>query len=147
MQPRPVRPLVGVLLAQFVSFAVVLPGLAQERQDSAPRVVTADDYARAEKFLTYNTTPLALHVGVRPTWLKNDRFWYRDTVVAGNEFVVFDAARGSRGPAFDHARLAAALSSAAGAAYDAFHLPFTQFELLGRRAGSLLQHRLPTLAM
>jgi dipeptidyl aminopeptidase/acylaminoacyl peptidase len=94
-----------------------------------PRALTADDYARAEKFMSYNTTPLVLRGAVRPTWLPDDRFWYRNTIENGSEFVMIDAARGTRVPAFDHARLAAALSAAAGTPYDATHLPFTQFTL------------------
>ena len=40
-----------------------------------------------------------------------------------------DSARGTKTPAFDHAKLAAALSTAAGTAFDAHRLPFTDFEL------------------
>ena len=38
--------------------------LAQPAPD-APPALTAADYARAEKFMTYNTTPLVLRTGVR----------------------------------------------------------------------------------
>src|SRR5258708_31577827 len=39
------------------------------------------DYARAEKFMGYNITPLVYRSGVRPTWLlgSDERFWYRIT--------------------------------------------------------------------
>src|SRR5580658_7368004 len=92
---------------------------------------TTDDYARAEKFMTYNTTPLVYRSGVRPTWLDDERFFYRVTTAAGTEFVLVDPAHGNRGPAFDHAKLAAALSAATGTGYDAHHLPFTEFEMTG----------------
>jgi len=100
----------------------VLPAIAQQR------VFTAADYARAEKFMGYNTTPLVTHSGVRPNWLPDERLWYRVATEAGSEFVLADPARGTRGPAFDHAKLAAALSTAANAKYDAGHLPFMSFE-------------------
>ena len=45
--------------------------LAQRTAD-APRALTAADYAHAEKFMTYNTTPLVLRTGVRPAWLPGD---------------------------------------------------------------------------
>ncbi|HKR30509.1 MAG TPA: hypothetical protein VJT08_08530, partial [Terriglobales bacterium] len=51
-----------------------LSSLAQTT-NSAP-TITADDYARAEKFMPYNTTPLVFGT-VRPSWLKDDRFWFR----------------------------------------------------------------------
>src|SRR5258707_11482779 len=78
------------------------------------RVFTAADYARAEKFMAYNTTPLVPHSGGRVTWLADDRFWYRTTTAEGTEFVLVDAARGTSRPAFDRVKLAAALSAAAG---------------------------------
>jgi hypothetical protein len=59
--------------------------------------VTVADYQRAEKFLPYSTRPLVFH-DVRATWLPGDRFWYRDTSPNGIEFVMYDAARGTRQP-------------------------------------------------
>src|SRR5262245_7471398 len=91
------------------------------------RNLTTPDYAHAEKFMGYNTNPLVLHSGVRPVWLEDDRFWYRVATENGTEFMLVDPTRGTRVQAFDHAKLAAALSSASGTKYDAFHLPFTTF--------------------
>jgi dipeptidyl aminopeptidase/acylaminoacyl peptidase len=89
--------------------------------------VTSDDYARAEKYLDYSVNPLVLHAGVKPVWLPDDRFWYRVTTENGSEVVLVDPARGARGPAFDQVRIAASLSAAAGAKYQAYRLPFTTF--------------------
>jgi dipeptidyl aminopeptidase/acylaminoacyl peptidase len=68
---------------------------AQQRTDQ-PRALTAGDYARAERFMTYNTTPLVLRSGVRPTWLPDDRFWYRVTTESGSVAILIDAAKGTR---------------------------------------------------
>ena len=97
------------------------------------RALTADDYARAEKFLGYNTNRLVLHVAAQPTWVGDDRFWYRTTTENGTEFFLVDAATGAKTPAFDQARMAAALSSAARASYEAYRLPFNQFEFSADR--------------
>src|SRR5256884_360354 len=69
------RPYVVLLMVLCVA-----PIAAQQRP-----VVTADDYARAERFLGYNTTPLVFGVGVRPTWLADGggRFWYRIAIPQG----------------------------------------------------------------
>ncbi|HEV2385936.1 MAG TPA: DPP IV N-terminal domain-containing protein [Candidatus Acidoferrales bacterium] len=107
-----------------------VPGAAQVAAPYVPRTLTADDYARAEKFMPYNTTPLVLRAVTHPTWGSNDRLWYRATIAQGSEFVLVDPAKRTRGPAFDQARLAAALSAASGVSYDAFHLPFTEFDFL-----------------
>src|SRR5512146_2036527 len=104
--------------ALFVAaFAAATPVLAQQ-----PRALTADDYARAERFLGYNTNPLVSGAIVRPGWLAADRFWYLNTTAEGVEYVLVDPARRARTPAFDHARIATALSRAADSTYDARHL-------------------------
>jgi dipeptidyl-peptidase-4 len=97
---------------------------------AAPAALTVADYAHAEKFMPYNVTPLVYHGSVRATWLPDERFWYRDTTPDGSEFILVDPAHGTRAPAFDHAKLAAALTTAAGgdAKFDAAHLPFQQLE-------------------
>jgi hypothetical protein len=65
----------------------------------APPALTAADYERAEKFMTYNTTPLVLRSGVRASWLPgdpSDRFWYRVTTERV-EVVLVDPERGQVG--------------------------------------------------
>src|SRR5579872_1986219 len=77
--------------------------------------LTGADYARAEKFMGYNTTPLVLGAPGRPGWMTDGRFWYRVLREKGPEFLIVDPAKGgARAPAFDHLRLAAALSKASG---------------------------------
>ncbi|HTS28494.1 MAG TPA: DPP IV N-terminal domain-containing protein [Bryobacteraceae bacterium] len=107
------------ILAAAAVFA--MPGVAQQK-------ITAADYARAEKSMSYNTTPLVFGSGVVPNWLPDERFWYRNTTANGTEFVLVDPAKGTRQPAFDHAKVAAALSAAAGGTYEANRLPFTDLE-------------------
>lgn len=86
-------------------------------------VLTAQDYARAERFLSYNTQPLIDGSAGQPNWLANDRFWYRVLTAKGSEYVLVDPARKTRAVAFDQAKLAAALSSASGKTYEADRLP------------------------
>jgi dipeptidyl aminopeptidase/acylaminoacyl peptidase len=95
----------------------------------APRQFTAEDYARAERFLGANTLPLVTGIGVRPTWLDDGRFWYRTSVASGNAFFVVDPARRTREALFDQTRLAAALAAASGGRVDGARLPFQTFEL------------------
>jgi dipeptidyl aminopeptidase/acylaminoacyl peptidase len=115
------------LLACFISLTAAI---ASERGGQVPRSLPAADYAQAEKFMSYNVIPLVLRAGVRPTWLPGDRFWYRNAIEnEGSEFILVDPKRGTRAPAFDHAKVAAALSAATGKTYDVFHLPFSTFDL------------------
>ncbi len=112
-------------MKQSVCLAASLLAIASV---SAQQKFTAADYARAEKLMGYNTTPLVLRSGVRPNWLPDERFWYRITTAEGAEFILVDPVKGTRMPAFDHARVAAALSTATGRAYSAGNLPFQEIE-------------------
>jgi dipeptidyl-peptidase-4 len=116
-----------ILKIVAVIFLLAGPVAAQQPAQS-PRVLTSADYQRAEKWMGYNTNPLVFRAGVRPAWRGDDRFWYRVTTPEGSEFVMVDTATGTKSPAFDQAKLAAALATAAGATFDAHRLPFTDFD-------------------
>jgi dipeptidyl-peptidase-4 len=92
------------------------------------RILTSEDYARAEKFLRQDTDPLVFGASVRPTWIDENCFWYRNNIPEGYEFVLVDAKKKLRNRAFDHEKLASALSEAAGKSYEPFKLPFQRFE-------------------
>ena len=65
---------------------------------------------------------------VRPEWLKDgNRFWYRNKLADGSEFVLVDPVANARRPLFDHARLARAMTLAADTAFDGKKLPFQSF--------------------
>jgi dipeptidyl-peptidase-4 len=81
----------SVTLTCAVAFAS-LPLLAQQP------AITAEDYARAERFLSYNTAPLVLRAGVRPTWLPDGRFWYRITTENGSEAFLVDPVKRTKVP-------------------------------------------------
>jgi len=59
-------------------------------------VVTAADYARAERFLRENTMPLVSGLGVQPTWLAGDRFGYRITTRGQSQFILVNPSKGTR---------------------------------------------------
>jgi len=86
--------------------------------------VTQADYERAAK-LRDNLQGLAVNVPERANWIgQTSRFWYRKSVKGGAEFVLVNAETLAKGPAFDHEKLAAALSAAANEKYEALKLPF-----------------------
>ncbi len=94
--------------ALLACLALPSPLLAQD----AGRRLTSEDYARAERFLAEHTGPLVHRASVRPRWLPDGRFWYDNAIPGGTEYVVVDPLSRSRGRAFDHDRLAAALRAA-----------------------------------
>jgi dipeptidyl aminopeptidase/acylaminoacyl peptidase len=59
--------------------------------------LTADDYARAEKALSFATNPLVSGMGVQPNWLPGQRFWYRVRRADGSSpAILIDAPTGRR---------------------------------------------------
>ena len=76
------------------------------------RQYTDQDYAAAERFMSYNVNPLAYKGVVHAQWLGDERFWYRAVDDSGVTYMVVDPAKGTRVPAFDQSKLAAALASA-----------------------------------
>ena len=95
---------------------------------------TTQDYQAAEQLLRRPARPGELVIGdkVRPQWIDGGaRFWYGVSNGVGRRFVLVDPAAGTREPAFDHARLAAALAAASGQQVDPEALPFMAIELAG----------------
>src|SRR5688572_1243359 len=111
-----------------ISLAAVLV-LAAPLAAQEPRKLTAEDYARAEKFLGVTAAPLVTGTMGRPTWLDDGRFWYRATVPNGGACFLVDPARRTREAVFDQTRLAAALAAASGGRVEGNRLPFQTFEL------------------
>ena len=90
-----------------------------------------EDYQRAQQFLPGNLRHLVYLADVNPRWIeKTSRFWYRKSSSSGSEFILVDAERNTSAPAFDHARLAEALSHAAKQEFSASDLPFRDFDFV-----------------
>ena len=91
---------------------------------------TVSDYVQAIT-LRDKYQALAANVPEQVQWIRNtNRFWYRKTVPGGNAFVLVNADTQTKEPAFDHAKLADALSAAMKAKYTAVTLPFTTFSFV-----------------
>ncbi len=111
---------IGILV-----LAVFSPAAANQQ---AKRILKAEDYARAEKFLRQYTDPLVFGASVRPNWIDENCIWYRNNIPEGYEFVLVDAKKKQRKRAFDHEKMASALSEASGKSYKPFKLPFQRLE-------------------
>jgi dipeptidyl aminopeptidase/acylaminoacyl peptidase len=97
--------------------------------------VTQADYERAAR-LRDKLQGLAINVPERANWIgQTSRFWYRKSVKGGAEFVLVDAETLTKSPAFDHEKLAAALSAAASEKYEALKLPFQSITFVDNERG------------
>ena len=79
-----------------VSLLFVLLSISFSTTAQTARVLTAEDYARAETMLSYSTAPLVDRSGVRPTWLPDGRFWYQILTSTGREYVLVDPGNGAK---------------------------------------------------
>src|SRR5215469_7747944 len=92
---------------------------------------TLQDYQRAQQFLPGNLRHIVYLADVSPHWVeKSSRFWYRKSSPSGSEFILVDAEHNTSAPAFDHARLAEALSPATKQEYSPSDLPFREFDFV-----------------
>ena len=107
-----------------IAFLAIIPSAFSQSTDS----LTAKDYANAENFLRYTTQQYVDNDNIRPNWISNDKFWYRNLNVQGSEFILVDAAKGKRTAAFDQQKLATALNAATGLNYQPLMLPFRTIE-------------------
>ncbi|HVR80882.1 MAG TPA: DPP IV N-terminal domain-containing protein, partial [Luteimonas sp.] len=111
------------LVAALVMVSIAFGAAAQTR------TLTTDDYARAERFVGYNATPLVDHALSTVTWLDDHSFWYRDHDARGDHFLQMDAASGKATSTFDHAKLAKALAKAGGKPVKPDKLPVSEYSI------------------
>ena len=114
------------LLTILAVLSASVPALAQGTQA---------DYDRALG-LRKKLEALVGNAAEAPRWIgRTHKFYYRRTVKGGHDFILVDADTKAKGPAFDHARIAASLSTAIGKTYGALDLPFNAFDFVdGDRA-------------
>jgi len=96
---------------------------------------TRADYERANN-LRRLTDNKVFKSQVKPHWFTNNtRFWYRNDLAGGRrEFVLVDAEKGIREPAFDHQRLAAALAKATSKKIEPDRLSIEPLEFAGQES-------------
>lgn len=95
---------------------------------------TLADYQRAHE-LQAKARNLVVNTPGAITWIGDiDHFWYPRSVKGGTEFVVVDADAGSKKLAFDHDKLAAAISKVTAHPYTGLTLPFAPMQ--GGRAAA-----------
>ncbi|HEX3395126.1 MAG TPA: DPP IV N-terminal domain-containing protein [Steroidobacteraceae bacterium] len=107
-----------------IAAAVIWSGSAAILK-AAPAGDTLEMYQRAERTRAGKILPLALNLSIAPVWTgSRDRFWYRLQAADGWQYLAVDPQGRETREAFDHVRLAAAVSQASGQSVDAKHLAF-----------------------
>ena len=105
--------------------------------------ISEEDYRRAGSLMSWNLRDKVLRSNISPNWIDGDRFWYRTRTEDGSRFYRVDPDARERSHAFDHERLAEALTETLGEALDktisADDLPFTTFRYIHDETALLLQ--------
>ncbi len=113
----------------MMMLAIAVAPAAEQVPTMAVATVTAADYARAEKFLPHNTTPLVDHAISTISWIDDNQLIYRQHDAGGDRYLRMDASRGGIVPAFDHVKLGRALASATDKPVKAETLPLTAWSI------------------
>ncbi len=94
---------------------------------------TAADYKRAETFLRPNVEKRIYRTQVIPHWINDTpRFWYKVNTRQGKQFILVDTRKKQRKQAFDHEKLAKALSTLLGKTFQGDKLPFDSITFTGK---------------
>ena len=114
----------------FVLVSLFMLGSCQTRQET---IITAEDYQRAESFFSRNIQDLAYGLEVSPRWIgEGHSFWYRVRTREGKRFLIIDPDKREKKDAFDHEKLARALSEKTEKSYGAGELPFNSFKFVDK---------------
>jgi len=89
------------------------------------------NYELAARWTPAKVGKLVFNLSVEPHWLvSGDRFWYVYETPAGKDWYLVEAARGSRRPLFDKARMASDLTRILLMPYEAQHLPVKTIKMI-----------------
>ena len=109
--------LVVCSIAATIAFSAPL-----QAQKAEP--VREPNYDLASQWTPDKVRKLVFDTSVTPRWLeKSDRFWYTYQTREGRRFMFVDPIKKTKAALFDHAKMAAALTSITRIPYDAQHLP------------------------
>ncbi len=90
---------------------------------------TVEDYQRAEKFLHFNVYNLVQNLYLNPNWIDNSSdFWYKTELEKGHQFKLVQSSDNAVNLAFDHQKLATALSKKLNKSINPDSLPFSKIK-------------------
>ena len=82
------------------------------------KAVSLEDYQRAEQFLSANTSKFVYGVVSGQNWQANETLIYKNSISGGAEYILANPETGEQAKAFDHQKLADALTSESGEELD-----------------------------
>src|SRR5262245_45772283 len=108
------------------------------------RAAPKPNYELAADWTSQKVGRLVFETTVTPRWLETgDRFWYAFQTREGRKFWIVDPLKKGKAPLFDHAKLAATLTSITREPYDAQHLPFSTVRFVKKDAAFQFDVQVP----
>ena len=121
----------GPVLAVCTAVMLFSPAsgpVAQSGPQAGPGPVVPN-FDLGSRWTSAKVSKLVFDTSVTPHWMQTgDRFWYSYQTRDGRRFYIVDPVKKSKAPLFDHAKMAAALTSITRQPYDAQHLPFSNIK-------------------
>ena len=109
----------------LLALALMAPA-SLRAQKPEPPAPPAPNYDLAAQWTSQKVGKLVFDTSVNPRWLEHsDRFWYAYQTRDGRRFLLVDPIKKTKAPLFDHAKMAATLTTITRLPYDAQHLPFS----------------------
>ena len=142
--------LVGCICTFALVFVAVPALRAQNGQAVAPQAAAGavPNYDLAAQWTTQKVNRLVFDTSVTPRWLDTgDRFWYAYQTREGRRFFLVDPVKKAKVPLFDHARMAAALTTITRIPYDAQNLPFSTVRFVKKDTAFEFNFQVPATAV
>jgi dipeptidyl aminopeptidase/acylaminoacyl peptidase len=131
--------------ACIMVLALAGSSLRAQKAEPAPSV---PNYDLAAQWTSQKVGKLVFDTSVTPRWLEtSDRFWYTYQTREGRRFSIVDPIRKTKAPLFDHAKMAATLTTITGLPYDAQHLPFSSVRFVKKDAAIEFDVQVPADAV
>src|SRR5216684_404322 len=130
------------LLSWSLALVFLVVTFATPRAQTGPPL--KPNYDLASDWTAQKVGRLVFDTTVTPRWLEtSDRFWYSYQTRDGRKFYLVDPLKKAKAPLFDHAKMAATLTSITREPYDAQHLPFTSVKFVKKDAAFQFDVQVP----
>lgn len=141
---RAVRAAIGVCTIAFAVASTQSIQAQKPTQGPTAAATVGPNYDLAAAWAPQKVAKLVFDTSVTPRWLEtSDRFWYSYNTREGRRFMLVDPIKKTKAPLFDHAKMAAALTTLTRIPYDAQHLPFTQVRFVRDDSAFEFEVRVP----
>jgi dipeptidyl-peptidase-4 len=135
----------ALALAVCASVMMLSPAPRPSAQNASPAsLAVVPNYELAAQWTSQKVSKLVFDTSVTPHWMTaGNRFWYSFQTRDGRRFSSVDPLKKTRTPLFDHAKMAAALTSITREPYDAQHLPFSTLKFIRNDAAFEFEIQVP----